>query len=235
MKVTARVTHRCGRGGWFWGVRVHELGTRIEARHLLNPSAVHAAVALDTEVTSTSAGVAKPGLPALAAAGRCPGRHRAGPASPRRPRPPSVLHLPPMAPFAAVTARLRSTGLLRRCSPTVTTSSSRAAPVADDSWFGTRAGPFSSDGTAPGGGEVLALDAHTRTVERLARVPPGRVTPSYDGSTETWSPSRGATQRLGAAQIPTGPSRTTPRVPTTGRTVELLGEQRWDVEPHESP
>jgi hypothetical protein len=37
-----------GIGGWFSVMRVHELGTRIEARHLVNPGLVAARVALDT-------------------------------------------------------------------------------------------------------------------------------------------------------------------------------------------
>jgi hypothetical protein len=37
-----------GLGGWFSVVPIHEFGTRIEARHLINPASVAARVALDT-------------------------------------------------------------------------------------------------------------------------------------------------------------------------------------------
>jgi hypothetical protein len=235
-----------GRGGWFCVVRVHELGTKIEALHLLNPSAVQAAVALDTQgqVQENGRRAVWDFLPSLLPVGSLGDTvlsvvHRG------HPGPPRVLHLPPVAAFAGLTAGAEEYGLSPTVLPdgrhvVVESGAGGGRLVFWDALAGQKAadvvlsasGPMvftsaiSPDGTlwaasidtlyeldpstwavtfsarlgqgptgsfipwlssidggrtvligrngrrpAPGGGEVLALDTHNRTLESLARLP----------------------------------------------------------------
>jgi hypothetical protein len=101
-----------GVGGWFSVVRVHELGTRIEARHLINPALVAARVALDThgglrEDGSPDAWGSLPPLLPLGAIGDTVltllRRDGDGP--------PQLLHLPPSNAFARYTNGVEEYGL----------------------------------------------------------------------------------------------------------------------------
>src|SRR3954454_17757585 len=101
-----------GIGGWFSVVRVRELGTRIEARHLINPAYVAASVALDTrggvhEDGSRESWASLPSLLPLGAMGDsvqsllC----REGD------EPPRLVHLPPRDAFARYTNGVEEYGL----------------------------------------------------------------------------------------------------------------------------
>lgn len=90
-----------GIGGWFSVVRVHELGTRIEARHLVNPGLVATRVALDThgglqEGGSPEAWGSLPSLLPLRAIGDTVLSLLCRESD----RPPRLVHLPPTDAFA---------------------------------------------------------------------------------------------------------------------------------------
>lgn len=101
-----------GIGGWFSVVRVHELGTRIEARHLVNPGLVAARVAVDThgglhEDGSPDAWGSLPSLLPLRAIGDLVLSFLCRESD----RPPRLVHLPPTDAFARYTNGVEEYGL----------------------------------------------------------------------------------------------------------------------------
>ncbi len=101
-----------GTDGWFSVVRVHHLGTRIEARHLTNPAVVAAQIMVDTrgdvqEVGRREAWDFLPSLLPLRAIGDTVLSliHRGSNGSPR------LVHLPAIQAFARYTAGVEEYGL----------------------------------------------------------------------------------------------------------------------------